>query len=122
MNPKRQTISPPGPNQPFFLVNANKKLSSFPPSSMLKLLRLSSSLLARHSFSTTSKLSSSLRRATKYRNCPCSSAFVGCFHTHKVLAMAETTSSSSSSHKHTNRLSAEHSPYLLQHAHNPVSI
>lgn len=32
--------------------------------------------------------------------------------------MAET--SSSGSHKHTNRLAAEHSPYLLQHAHNPV--
>ncbi|CAK7348254.1 unnamed protein product [Dovyalis caffra] len=29
--------------------------------------------------------------------------------------------SSSSSHKHTNRLAAEHSPYLLQHAHNPVN-
>ncbi|CAH2071820.1 unnamed protein product [Thlaspi arvense] len=40
----------------------------------------------------------------------------------KVLAMAEGTSSSTSStsQKHTNRLAAEHSPYLLQHAHNPV--
>lgn len=40
----------------------------------------------------------------------------------KVLAMAEETSSSTSStsQKHTNRLAAEHSPYLLQHAHNPV--
>ncbi|KAL3647965.1 hypothetical protein CASFOL_008933 [Castilleja foliolosa] len=27
---------------------------------------------------------------------------------------------SSEAHKHTNRLAAEHSPYLLQHAHNPV--
>lgn len=27
----------------------------------------------------------------------------------------------SASHKHTNRLAKEHSPYLLQHAHNPVS-
>lgn len=26
----------------------------------------------------------------------------------------------STSHKHTNRLAKEHSPYLLQHAHNPV--
>ncbi|KAF3436401.1 hypothetical protein FNV43_RR23493 [Rhamnella rubrinervis] len=35
--------------------------------------------------------------------------------------MAEQTPKSSShSHKHTNRLAAEHSPYLLQHAHNPV--
>jgi hypothetical protein len=37
--------------------------------------------------------------------------------------MAEESSSSSTSstsQKHTNRLAAEHSPYLLQHAHNPV--
>ncbi|XP_030508262.2 uncharacterized protein LOC115722977 [Cannabis sativa] len=38
----------------------------------------------------------------------------------KVLAMAQHSSSSSSSHHHTNRLAQEHSPYLLQHAHNPV--
>lgn len=43
-------------------------------------------------------------------------------HALKVLAMAEQTPKPSShSHKHTNRLAAEHSPYLLQHAHNPVS-
>ncbi|KAE8693748.1 spermatoproteinsis-associated protein 20-like isoform X2 [Hibiscus syriacus] len=35
--------------------------------------------------------------------------------------MAERISTSSShSHKYTNRLATEHSPYLLQHAHNPV--
>ncbi|KAH9786259.1 Thioredox DsbH domain-containing protein [Citrus sinensis] len=36
--------------------------------------------------------------------------------------MAERTpaSTSHSRNKHTNRLAAEHSPYLLQHAHNPV--
>ncbi|CAJ1879184.1 unnamed protein product [Sphenostylis stenocarpa] len=34
----------------------------------------------------------------------------------KVLSMA----SSHSIHKHTNRLASEQSPYLLQHAHNPV--
>ncbi|KAJ6729492.1 SPERMATOGENESIS-ASSOCIATED PROTEIN 20 [Salix viminalis] len=87
---------------------------------MVKLFRLSSSLLGRHFFSK-SLLSSSLIRTTEYLNYPCSSAFAGRFHTHKVLAMAETTSSSSSSHSHTNRLSDEHSPYLLQHAHNPVN-
>ncbi|RWR76553.1 spermatogenesis-associated protein 20 [Cinnamomum micranthum f. kanehirae] len=38
------------------------------------------------------------------------------FHFVKVLAMAEGTQM----HKHTNRLASEHSPYLLQHAHNPV--
>ena len=46
------------------------------------------------------------------------------FHTHRVVAMAErpteTTTSTSHHNKHTNRLAAEHSPYLLQHAHNPV--
>ncbi|KAL5135659.1 hypothetical protein HKD37_03G008516 [Glycine soja] len=35
----------------------------------------------------------------------------------KVLSMA---SSHSSHHIHTNRLASEQSPYLLQHAHNPV--
>lgn len=45
----------------------------------------------------------------------------------KPLAMAEHTSSNPAapSHKHSNRLAgvaAEHSPYLLQHAHNPVSL
>ncbi|RVX20797.1 Spermatogenesis-associated protein 20 [Vitis vinifera] len=42
-------------------------------------------------------------------------------HTLKVLAMAERSMKTAShSHKYTNRLAAEHSPYLLQHAHNPV--
>ncbi|KAH9786256.1 Thioredox DsbH domain-containing protein [Citrus sinensis] len=43
-------------------------------------------------------------------------------HPYKVVAMAERTpaSTSHSRNKHTNRLAAEHSPYLLQHAHNPV--
>ncbi|KAI5680403.1 hypothetical protein M9H77_01630 [Catharanthus roseus] len=38
----------------------------------------------------------------------------------RVLAMAEQSSKTIHNHKHTNRLAAEHSPYLLQHAHNPV--
>ncbi|CAN6693799.1 unnamed protein product [Malus baccata var. baccata] len=44
------------------------------------------------------------------------------FSASKLLAMAEQTSSNPAapSHKHSNRLAAEHSPYLLQHAHNPV--
>ncbi|XP_031497407.1 uncharacterized protein LOC116262307 [Nymphaea colorata] len=37
-------------------------------------------------------------------------------HFSRVLAMAE----GSQKHKHVNRLASEHSPYLLQHAHNPV--
>ncbi|CAO2839624.1 unnamed protein product [Amaranthus hypochondriacus] len=42
----------------------------------------------------------------------------------KVLSMADHSSNSGSSskpQKHTNRLASEHSPYLLQHAHNPVN-
>uniref|UniRef100_A0A803MSW8 Spermatogenesis-associated protein 20-like TRX domain-containing protein n=1 Tax=Chenopodium quinoa TaxID=63459 RepID=A0A803MSW8_CHEQI len=42
----------------------------------------------------------------------------------KVVSMEDHSSSSSASgvsHKHTNRLGLEHSPYLLQHAHNPVN-
>ncbi|KAL6968455.1 dTMP kinase [Sarracenia purpurea var. burkii] len=44
-------------------------------------------------------------------------------HSHKILAMAAKSQNptSSATHKHTNRLAAEHSPYLLQHAHNPVN-
>ncbi|KAA8543140.1 hypothetical protein F0562_021365 [Nyssa sinensis] len=43
-------------------------------------------------------------------------------HSLKVLAMAEQTQApAAQSHKHSNRLAAEHSPYLLQHAHNPVN-
>ncbi|XP_059659521.1 uncharacterized protein LOC132306218 [Cornus florida] len=43
-------------------------------------------------------------------------------HSFKVLAMAEQTQNpTSQTHKHTNRLAAQHSPYLLQHAHNPVN-
>lgn len=43
-------------------------------------------------------------------------------HSLRVIAMAEQSSSTTSqqSHKRTNRLAAEQSPYLLQHAHNPV--
>ena len=35
-------------------------------------------------------------------------------------AAAAAAGGSSASHKHSNRLAQEHSPYLLQHAHNPV--
>lgn len=35
----------------------------------------------------------------------------------RAMAMAD---GGSEAHKHTNRLAEEHSPYLLQHAHNPV--
>ncbi|XP_031122676.1 spermatogenesis-associated protein 20 isoform X1 [Ipomoea triloba] len=59
-----------------------------------------------------------------------SSSFLGVFFQHRclrrpihsvrVLAMAEQSSQPTKKHKHTNRLASEHSPYLLQHAHNPV--
>lgn len=49
--------------------------------------------------------------------------FLRRFHTHRFISMAERpTGSTSLSHNHTNRLASEHSPYLLQHAHNPVSL
>jgi hypothetical protein len=53
---------------------------------------------------------------------PVSPIFPRPIHSLNVLAMAERPSAPAShSHKYTNRLAAEHSPYLLQHAHNPVS-
>lgn len=36
------------------------------------------------------------------------------------MAERKSEDASSQSHQHTNRLAEEHSPYLLQHAHNPV--
>ncbi|KAK7259411.1 hypothetical protein RIF29_25018 [Crotalaria pallida] len=42
------------------------------------------------------------------------------FHPLKLFSMATSSSSHSHSHKYTNRLASEQSPYLLQHAHNPV--
>ncbi|GAA0145494.1 hypothetical protein LIER_05676 [Lithospermum erythrorhizon] len=50
--------------------------------------------------------------------------FSGEIHTHRILAMVEEQSSKATTslelHKYTNRLASQHSPYLLQHAHNPV--
>ncbi|KAL5701127.1 dTMP kinase [Ranunculus cassubicifolius] len=47
-----------------------------------------------------------------------STQFTRPIHIFKASSMAET---SKPVYKHTNRLSLEHSPYLLQHAHNPVN-
>ncbi|KAJ4828501.1 hypothetical protein Tsubulata_012466 [Turnera subulata] len=102
--------------------------SSSHSSSMLKTLRLSSSLLRRslcnrtatHPLASSSSTTrnhlfqATLSPSLYWPYCPHRRPF----HSNKVMSMAET--SSSGSHKHTNRLAAEHSPYLLQHAHNPV--
>ncbi|KAK9984016.1 hypothetical protein SO802_033541 [Lithocarpus litseifolius] len=106
---------------------------------------LSYSLLLQNSMKRTLLLSPSLHRFLSHKTkllpststgYPCavctrfpslslsfSTIFPRHLHSLKVLAMAERPSSpatSSHSHKFTNRLAAEHSPYLLQHAHNPV--
>ena len=93
--------------------------------SMLKTLLLSSS--SSSFFSRRNKFSSLPRKFpypfTQFPSLswPFSSVFPRPIHVCKVLAMAErTTTSSSHSHKYNNRLATEHSPYLLQHAHNPV--
>ena len=39
----------------------------------------------------------------------------------ETTAGADVVESSEKKHKHTNRLAGETSPYLLQHAHNPVN-
>ncbi|WCJ21389.1 catalytics [Euphorbia peplus] len=59
----------------------------------------------------TTRLSSSSSIATSF-SFP---FFRSRFHTHRL-----TSAMASVSHSYTNRLAAEHSPYLLQHAHNPV--
>ncbi|XVF80507.1 hypothetical protein PTKIN_Ptkin15bG0079200 [Pterospermum kingtungense] len=94
---------------------------------MLKTLLLASSSSSLFFLSRRNKISS-LPRPFLYPlaqfpslSWPFSCVFPGPIHPFKVLAMAERTiTSTSHSHKHTNRLSAEHSPYLLQHAYNPV--
>lgn len=85
-------------------------------SSMLLQLLHSSSLRLPH------LISKFPRRFTRFHSLsrPLSSTLTSGrpIHSFRVLAMAQHTSTSS--HKHSNRLATEHSPYLLQHAHNPV--
>ncbi|GAV83367.1 DUF255 domain-containing protein [Cephalotus follicularis] len=120
------------PNKPNFFVTKNNKLFPFPyilQTSMLQRLLRSSSL--HRSVSLNPKLSSLLPITNSHPTISShfpslSSSFPFNFprpiHSLKLLAMAALTPTSTSqhSHLHTNRLAAEHSPYLLQHAHNPV--
>ncbi|CAE6138872.1 unnamed protein product [Arabidopsis arenosa] len=97
---------------------------------LMKSLHLLSSSIFLHRFASRSiaSLSSLPRRRiiVRIRNPSFSSPFPPILSrpisSGKVVAMAKESSSSTSStsQKHTNRLAAEHSPYLLQHAHNPV--
>ena len=48
------------------------------------------------------------------------SIFTSCQHNHEMPGSSHTTMSNTTSHPHTNALVHESSPYLLQHAHNPV--
>ncbi|KAL9430782.1 hypothetical protein AB3S75_026055 [Citrus x aurantiifolia] len=89
-------------------------------SSMLERLLCSSSL--HHFLSHKTKLSSLPRNYLYPFRRPLAVISHRPIHPYKVVAMAERTPASTSHarNKHTNRLAAEHSPYLLQHAHNPV--
>ncbi|KAL2238950.1 UNVERIFIED_CONTAM: Spermatogenesis-associated protein 20 [Sesamum indicum] len=93
---------------------------------MLRRLFLSSSsgrrLISQHtpSYKSAIKLNNSESFSFSW---PLSIVFYRPINLSRVFAMADERSSktaSSEAHKHTNRLAAEHSPYLLQHAHNPV--
>ncbi|KAJ8749621.1 hypothetical protein K2173_026270 [Erythroxylum novogranatense] len=90
--------------------------------SMLNSFVFSSHLLCRSVVLSAPKLSS--RILGRYPSSHVFPHFVRWFHSNRgVMAMAEHTTQpmpSASHHKYTNRLAAEHSPYLLQHAHNPV--
>ncbi|RZC51933.1 hypothetical protein C5167_020358 [Papaver somniferum] len=48
-------------------------------------------------------------------------SFTRPIHSYRVLSMADKQTISPPAQSHTNRLALEHSPYLLQHAHNPVN-
>ncbi|TYI00408.1 hypothetical protein ES332_A11G132900v1 [Gossypium tomentosum] len=90
---------------------------------MLKTLVLRSSSLSFSHFNNFSTLPRKFPFTFTHFPCPFSTVFPRPVNSCrcKVLAMAERTSTSSShSLKYTNRLATEHSPYLLQHAHNPV--
>ncbi|KAL6271785.1 hypothetical protein ACE6H2_028696 [Prunus campanulata] len=92
-------------------------------SSMLKRLAFSSSLHRFLSHPTKLLPSSTTTQNISPAHFPALSSLIfrRPVYASKLLAMAEQTSNpASQSHKHTNRLAAEHSPYLLQHAHNPV--
>nr|KJB41972.1 hypothetical protein B456_007G130400 [Gossypium raimondii] len=90
---------------------------------MLKTLVLRSSSLSFSHFNHFSTLPRKFPFSFTHFPCPFSTVFPRPVNSCrcKVFAMAERTSTSSShSLKYTNRLATEHSPYLLQHAHNPV--
>lgn len=118
--------SPPRTNN-LFLYKCLLSYSLLLQNSMKRTLLLSPSL--HRSLSHETKLLSSTSTGYPCAACirfpslslPFSTIFPRPFHSLKVLAMAERPSTSSHAHKFTNRLAAEHSPYLLQHAHNPVS-
>ncbi|GFQ03340.1 spermatogenesis-associated protein 20 [Phtheirospermum japonicum] len=96
---------------------------------MLKRLLFSASSSSRHfishhhnkpSYKSAKKLNNSEPFSVSW---PLSLVFYRPIKSSRVVAMADDASSqtaSSEAHKSTNRLAAEHSPYLLQHAHNPV--
>lgn len=101
------------------LTQFSSSFSVFPSqfnSSMLRKLPLSSSL---HRFLRHCSNPSSSIPFLPYS--PFSFHFCRPFRPHKVLAMAARSfDGGSQSYKFNNRLAVEHSPYLLQHAHNPV--
>lgn len=139
------TRSNPSPNpKPLLLVSSSITTTASKPSipiSMLKrwLLSSYSSFALLHKATDKNntflgcidkKPKGILSTSSRYKSCSKSKfswpfatiAHRRLIHCHRILAMAEQSSKTTSqqSHKHTNRLAAEHSPYLLQHAHNPV--
>lgn len=104
--PLLKTINPLSPS--FLLHNNNSMLLH-----RLRPLH-SSSLFCRLLYSQQHQKPTKLKHTCYYYHYP--------FRPLKLLSMAASSSSSSShSQKHTNRLASEQSPYLLQHAHNPVT-
>ncbi|KAF5744159.1 spermatogenesis-associated protein 20-like isoform X1 [Tripterygium wilfordii] len=93
------------------------------PISMLKRLLLSHYYLHQnhHYILQSSPVSKNFQFNFKRSSWPFSIISSRPFRAHRVLAMAEREDKMAShSHNLTNRLAAEHSPYLLQHAHNPM--
>ncbi|KAI3909103.1 hypothetical protein MKW92_026583 [Papaver armeniacum] len=98
-------------------LSSQLSLSTSPSSSMLFRNLLTTTCLQRYFFSHQQHKLLSINKKPILKK----PAFTRSIHSYRVLSMADKQTISPPAQSHTNRLALEHSPYLLQHAHNPVN-
>ncbi|KAI3831473.1 hypothetical protein MKW92_003554 [Papaver armeniacum] len=98
-------------------LSSQLSLSTSPSSSMLFRNLLTTTCLRRYFFSHQQHKLLSINKKPILKKPP----FTRSIHSYRVLSMADKQTISPPAQSHTNRLALEHSPYLLQHAHNPVN-